>query len=156
MSESSQKAGIEARELIAGALLFLAGGTGAFQALEFDSESRMFPLFVAVLLGLTGVAIVGHAILKPAKTGERGSKFGGVVLAALLIAAWAMAFAGGAGFVLPTFALQASLLWLTGLRRPVYIAIVAALVTALAYLLFVVLLDIPLPPTRLPAALQGF
>jgi hypothetical protein len=41
-------------------------------------------------------------------------------------------------------------------RRPVHIAFIAVLVTALAYMLFVKLLDIPMPASLLPNALQGF
>jgi hypothetical protein len=74
----------------------------------------------------------------------------------MIIAAWAAAFSGGAGFVLPTFLMQVGLLWMAGLRRPAYIAGIAVLVTTLAYLLFVVLLDIPLPQSLLPSVLQGF
>ena len=116
----------------------------------------MFPMVVALLLALTGTAIAIHAVLKPNYDEASQHKFGSVIVAALIVAAWAVAFSGGAGFVLPTFAMQVALIWLTGLRRPVHVVLIAALITALAYLLFVRLLDVPLPPSLLPGVLEGF
>ena len=156
MSDSKQKTKIEVRDVTTGALLFLVGAAAALQARQFDSESQLFPLVIASLLALTGIVIATHSVLKPVALPGLAPKNGSVMLAVIIVAAWAAAFAGGAGFVLPTLAMQASLLWLGGLRRPAYIAGLAMLITALAYLLFVVLLDIPLPPSLLPGALQGF
>ncbi|MGB5735436.1 MAG: tripartite tricarboxylate transporter TctB family protein, partial [Thiohalocapsa sp.] len=70
--------------------------------------------------------------------------------------AWAALFMGGGGFVLPTFIMQAALLRVGGMRRPAAIVAVSTAVTAAAYLLFVALLDIPLPNSLLPDSLQGF
>lgn len=116
----------------------------------------MFPLVIAILLAVTGTAIAIHAVLKPHYDEASQRKFGSVIIAALIVAVWAVAFSSGAGFVLPTFAMQAALIWLTGLRRPIHVFGIAALITALAYLLFVSLLDVPLPPSLLPGALEGF
>lgn len=137
-------------------MLFLAGGAAALHALSFDVDSRMFPLIVAILLATTGAGVVLHSIIKPSHAIMLAGRIRPAVYAATIIAAWAAAFSGGAGFVLPTFLMQVGLLWIAGLRRRAYIAGIAVLVTALAYLLFVVLLDIPLPPSLLPSALQGF
>jgi len=156
LSYSEHKAKIDTREVAAGLLLLVTGGAAALQAYSFDDESRMFPLVVAILLAMTGVAIAIHSIVKPTFREPVIRKISGVVLVALIVAAWAAAFAGGAGFVLPTFAMQVALIWLTGIRRPVYIVGIAALVTALAYLLFVGLLDIPMPQSFLPGVLQGY
>ena len=116
----------------------------------------MFPLIVAMLLAVTGTAIAIHAVLKPNYDEAAQNKFGSVIVAALIVAAWAVAFSSGAGFILPTFAMQAALIWLTGLRGPIQVLGIAALITALAYLLFVTLLDVPLPPSLLPGVLEGF
>lgn len=156
MSNSEHKARIDTREVAAGLLLLITGGAAALQAYTFDDESRMFPLVVAIALAVTGVAIAMHSVLKPTVGEPLNQKLGSVILAALIVAAWAAAFAGGAGFMLPTFAMQVALIWLTGIRRPIYIVGIAALVTALAYLLFVSLLDIPMPPSFMPGVLQGY
>lgn len=137
-------------------LLLVTGVVAAYFAVDFDTESRMFPLVVAILLVVTGAAIAIHSVLKPNDDEASQHKLGSVIVAALIVAAWAVAFSGGAGFVLPTFAMQVALIWLTGLRRPIHVVGIAALITALAYLLFVSLLDVPLPPSLLPGALESF
>ena len=116
----------------------------------------MFPLVVAILVAVTEAAIAIHAALKPNSAETSQHKFSSVILAALIVAAWAVAFSGGAGFILPTFAMQTALIWLTGVRRPFHVVGIAALITTLAYLLFVSLLDVPLPPSLLPGPLEGF
>lgn len=156
MANVNNKTKIDGRDVSAGALLLLTGVVAAYVAVDFDAESRMFPLVVALLLAVTGTAIAIHAVLKPNDDEASQHKFGSVIVAALIVAAWAVAFSGGAGFVLPTFAMQAALIWLTGLRRPIHVVGIAALITALAYLLFVSLLDVPLPPSFLPGVLEGF
>lgn len=134
----------------------MLGLIASFQAFGFDSASRSFPLLVSSLLSAAGLAIALGAVFRPVYTEDLGQKVGGAIFAAAVIAAWALALAGGAGFVLSTFAMQMLLLRITGIRRPIHLFGIAALVTALAFLLFVVLLDIPMPPSRLPATLQGF
>ena len=156
MPGSLRKSDFASSGAIAGALLFIVGGVAAYVALEFDNESRYFPLVVASFLAVTGGAIAAHAIAARKSAGIVARKFGEVGLAVLIVALWAALFAGGGGFVLPTFAMQAGLLYVAGVRRPVYLASMAALVTAFAWLLFVLLLDIPLPPSLLPAVFQGF
>ena len=147
---------VDRRDVSAGALLLVAGAIAARLALGFDAESRMFPLVVALLLAVTGTAIAIHAVLKPGRNAASRHKLGSVIVAVLIVAAWAAAFSAGAGFLLPTFAMQAGLIWLTGLRRPGHVVGIAALITTFAYLLFVSLLDVPLPPSMLPGALEGF
>ena len=139
-----------------GALLTVVGGLASFRALSFDGESRFFPLAVALVLAVTGTAILVHELLTQRAVASSAEKYTAVLLAAAIVTAWAAAFSGGMGFVLPTFVMQASLLWITGVRRPAHIAFIAVLVTALAYMLFVKLLDIPMPASLLPNALQGF
>jgi len=152
----NNKTKIDGRDVAAGALLLVTGVVAAYFAVGFDTESRMFPLVVAILLAVTGTAITIHAVLKPNYDEASKRRFGSVIVAALIVAAWSVAFSDGAGFVLPTFAMQVALIWLTGLRRPVHVVGIAALITALAYLLFVSLLDVPLPPSLLPGALEDF
>lgn len=156
MSSLNYQSKTDRRDVAAGVLLLLTGVVAAYVALGFDAESRMFPLVVSLLLAVTGTAIAIHAVLKPGFDEASQRKFGSVIVAALIVAAWAVAFSAGAGFLLTTFAMQAALIWLTGVRRPGHVVGVAALITALAYLLFVSLLDVPLPPSLLPGTLEGF
>ncbi len=139
-----------------GFLLAVAGGLASLRALSFDGESQSFPMAVAAALAVTGAAILVHSLLTQRAVASSAEKYTAVLLAAVVVAVWAAAFSGGLGFVLPTFFMQASLLWITGLRRPAHIAFTAVLVTVLAYVLFVKLLDIPMPASLLPDALQDF
>lgn len=124
--------------------------------MTFDGESRFFPLAVAVALIFTGIAILVRALLKHQGAAAIKIKYRSVLLAVVIIAVWAAAFSGGLGFILPTFCMQALLLWVTGQRRFTHIAFIAAGVTALAYGLFVILLDVPMPASILPDVLQGY
>jgi hypothetical protein len=147
---------IHKRDTIAGVLLFLIGLLASLQALGFDAASRMFPLSIAGLLAASGLGIAIGSLRRPAHPEDPAQPMAGVILAALIIAAWALALAHGGGFLIPTFIMQVLLLRVTGIRRPAYLVGIALLVATFAYLLFVVLLEIPLPPSRLPAVLPGF
>jgi len=147
---------IQKRDTIAGVLLFLIGLLASLQALEFDAASRMFPLSVAGLLAASGLGIAVGSLCRPAHPEGPAQTMTGVILAALIIAAWALALSHGGGFLIPTFVMQVLLLRVSGIRRPAYRVGIAVLVATFAYLLFVVLLKIPLPPSRLSAVLQGF
>lgn len=156
MSNSESKTTVDVRGITAGLLLAISAGVAAFHALSFDADSRMFPLTVATLLAMTGAGIILKAAFSQSVGFVVTASIRPAVVAAAIIAVWAAAFSAGAGFVLPTFLMQAALLYLAGLRRPTYIAGTALLVTVIAYLLFVALLDIPLPPSRLPPVFQDF
>jgi len=142
-------------DVIAGVLLSLAGLSAALLALEFDRVSRVYPLTVAVLLCATGIGIVVNQVLRSDAGVSVDRHLSRIFLAAVVTALWAAALLGGGGFVIPTLLMQMSLLALSGLRRPIYIALIAALVTTIAYAFFVVLLDVPLPPALWFGALAG-
>ena len=132
------------------------GAVAAFQAGSFDTASRMFPLIMSIALAAIGLVIVVRSFL--IRSGEKSSSANlrHVVIAVMIVSAWLTMFSGGLGFVLPTFLMQVAFLWLGGLRSPIRVVSIAALVTVLAYLSFVGLLDLPMPPSELPDALQGF
>jgi len=156
LPDSNYKAKFDFRSAVTGLLLTLIGSLAAYRALSFDGESQFFPLAVAAALAVTGAAILVYSFFIQKAEILFAEKYTAVLLAAAIVAAWAAAFSGGMGFVLPTFVMQVSLLWVTGLRRPTHIVFTAVLVTTLAYVLFVKLLDIPMPISLLPDALQGF
>jgi len=131
-------------------------GYASYQATGFDGESRFFPIVVAIALTLTGVTLLARAMFVHRAAADTKFNYTSVCIAAIVIAVWAAAFSSGLGFVLPTFFMQALLLWVTGQRRPIRIFLIAASVTALAYGLFVVLLDVPMPASILPDAMQGY
>lgn len=155
MTEQNGRPAVSYRDLAAGAVMFMVGAAAGYQALGFDDVSRLFPAVTAALLAAAGLAIVVHAVMRPGEQRQEPG-IGASLLACLAIAAWAIAFSTGAGFSVPTFLLQLALLRLAGVRNKLTLLVSAAIVTALAYLLFVALLDVPLPPSWLPAPLQGF
>ena len=159
MSKPPSRRALNSGELLTGALLLVLGVAAALEARGFDEASRTFPLITAALLAIAGCGIAGHGLVRAAGSAGSGHAAGSginVFVAVIILVLWALAFVGGAGFVLPTLLMQAVLLGSCGIRRPGMVAGFSIAITTLAYLLFVVLLDIPLPDSRLPAALQGF
>ena len=140
-----------------GGVIALAGLLALLLALDFDVASRAFPAVISALLALAGFAVVGMAVAKPREMATDLHGIGSAGLACLAAGEEHRAqAAGGAGFIVPTFLLQIALLLLTGVRRRGYLLAVAAFVTGLAYLGFIVLLDVPLPPSRLPGIFAEF
>ena len=155
MTDSSASSPAARGGLVAGPLLLVIGIAAAWMASGFDAESRAFPFALGTLLGLAGGGILLQALL----ASRRAMRFDGqaqVAAAVLFLALWALAFNAGLGFVVPTFLLQAGLLWIGGIRRPPRLLALAVSITLVAWGLFVGLLDIPLPPSLLPDALQRF
>ena len=156
MPEPEKKRAVSRNDVITGWILVAVGLLAVIQALDFDSASRMFPAATSGLLAIVGLAIAILAVIRPGKTARVAHGAAAAALACVVIAFWAIALSWGAGFVIPTFIMQVFLLRLTGLRRMPALIGIAALVTTFAYLMFVVLLDVPLPSSRLPAMLQEF
>ena len=144
-------------DAIAGSLLSIIGLAAAWRAGGFDAESRPFPFVVAVLICLAGIGMLATAeTAGKTRRIRHGESRGPVALAVLAAGAWILAMSYGTGFLLPTFALQLALLWITGIRGRIALPATAAAIAALAYVLFVVVLEIPMPPSRLPGPLQDF
>ncbi len=156
MSGSRNGRSVNADDIVTGIVLAVAGSAALIGALGFDPESRMFPALAAALLAAAGIATIGLGVLRPGEHRRIAHSMGLVAMACMAIAAWAGAFSAGLGFTGPTFLLQISLLLLAGERRPLPLLAVATVVTALAWLVFVFVLDIPLPTSVLPSYLEGF
>ena len=154
MPEVGNKRSFASRDALTGASIALVGLVALVLALDFDADSRMFPAVAAGLLAAVGIVATVLAIVKPSEAPlGTDAHLGYAALAVVAIALWALAFGWGAGFLVPTFLLQVVLLRLAGVERPLYLLGVAAVVTGLAALAFIVLLDVPLPPSRLPGFL---
>lgn len=138
-----------------GLILICVGGFALYKATGFDASSRVFPAVVSGLLALSGLALLLrclHAgLARPLPTRELSA----IVLCVVLMGGWAAALGAGVGFAVATFALQAGLLWLSGQRDPVRLVLFAALVTAVTYLLFVMVLDVRLPRSYLSFIAPG-
>ena len=137
-------------DLWIGAVLTGIGVWAFWEATGFDDRSRTYPMIVA---GLLAVSSASMACLSFVRTQDQLA-LAGPLRAALpaggVIAAWAAALSFGLGFLLPTLLMQIALLWLGGIRGAIRILVYAVLITAAAYGLFVVGLEVPLPRSRVP------
>lgn len=155
--EAPAASGSAARDvdLWIGLLLILVGGAAFREATGFDAASRTFPLVVSGLLTLSGLGLVLRCLRSGPNRPLPGREIGAVGLCATLLVLWVLALGAGLGFALSTFVLQAGLLWLSGQRNPLRVALLAALITAAAYLLFVMVLDVRLPRSFLSFLAPG-
>ena len=117
MPEPEKKRSVSRNDVITGGILVAVGLLATIQALDFDSTSRMFPAVTSGLLAIVGFAILILAVTRPDKTARVAHGMATAALACVVIAFWAIALSGGAGFVIPTIVMQVLLLRLTGLRR---------------------------------------
>lgn len=156
MIEEIRNRPVSVRDLITGTVMIVVGLVAYFEALSFDEASRLFPAVTAGLLVATGLGVAFHAFFKPASHERRLHAIRTPLLAALVIAAWAVAITRGGGFIFPTFLMQLALFLIAGIRNWKMLLSIAALIAALAYLLFVVLLDVPIPASRFSTVLLGF
>lgn len=156
-SETPTPAGSAARDadFWIGLILAVVGALALHLALGFDAASRPFPVAVSALLTLSGLGLFLRCLRGGRRRPLPGREIGVVALCALLLALWALALGAGLGFALSTFVLQAALLWLSGQRRPLRLLPLAALITAVTYLLFVVLLEVRLPRSFLSFLAPG-
>lgn len=137
-------------DLLIGAVLTGIGVWALWEATGFDDRSRTYPMIVAGLLAVSSASMACLSFVR----NQQQLALAGPLLAALpaggVIAAWAAALSFGLGFLLPTLLMQIALLWLGGIRGAIRILAYAVLITAAAYGLFVVGLDVPLPRSRVP------
>ena len=133
-----------------GAVVCGVGLWAAWQAGDFDENSRTYPIILAGLLAAVGVGVSVMGFLKTSPPIAMAAAMGVALPGGVVIAAWAAALGFGLGFLLPTLAMQVALLWLGGVQSGLRIFSYAVLITAVAYGLFGVALDVPLPDSRVP------
>ena len=133
-----------------GAVVCGVGLWAAWQAGDFDENSRTYPIILAGLLAALGICVSVMGFLKTAPPIAMAAAMGVALPGGVVIAAWAAALGVGLGFLLPTLVMQVALLWLGGVRGGLRILSYAVLITAVAYGLFGVALDVPLPDSRVP------
>jgi hypothetical protein len=149
------KAAFSQADLWVGSLLFLGGLWACFEASGFDLRSRTYPIVLAVLLSVAGLAIACSAILSRQAPPTMLAPFSMVLGAAFIFGFWAFALRMGAGFALPTFAMQVALLRMSGIQRWSHVLFYALVITAIAYVLFALLLGIRFPSSFLSHISRG-
>jgi len=149
------KAAFSKTDLWVGSLLFLGGLWASFEASGFDLRSRTYPIVLAALLSVAGLAVACNAILSRQAPPTMPAPFSVVLGAAFTFGIWAFALRMGAGFALPTFVMQVALLRLSGVQRWPHVLFHAVLITAIAYVLFAFLLGIRFPGSFLSHISRG-
>jgi hypothetical protein len=144
-SDISRPSALARSDLWVGAALFVIGLYACWEASGFDDDSRSYPMILGGLLAAAGLAVALTGLLKADKALCLAGPLRVALPAAVVVALWATALGAGGGFVLPTLLMQIALLWLGGVRGPLRIAVYSALITAAAYTLFALVLDVRLP-----------
>ncbi|WP_180898172.1 tripartite tricarboxylate transporter TctB family protein [Martelella soudanensis] len=143
-------------ELWTGAVLTAFGAGAAWLATGFDATSRPFPLTVALLLSVCGLAIFLRALFSRKHQALPFHDFGIVALGALLIVGWALALKAGAGFLIATTVFLFGIFWLAGLRQTGRVIILSVLIALTNYAIFALLLNVRLPASFLSFIAPGF
>ena len=149
-SDSSRHSPLTRHDLWVGAVLCLVGLYACWEASGFDDRSRSYPMMLGALLAAAGLAVAAIGLLKEAKSVALIGPLRVALPAAVVVALWVTALGAGGGFLLPTLMMQGALLWLGGVRGPLRIALYAVLITAAAYTLFALVLDVRLPAPAVP------
>ncbi len=109
----------------------------------------LIPFAIAALLGLMSIYLCLRGVVQVARGYEEKAAFKGVgwrkALLVLIILAAYGAFLNFLGFPFATFIFMMSLLWIAG-RQTLRLSLTVSILTVgCAYVLFIVLFDLPLP-----------
>lgn len=142
-------------DVATGAVLTLFGAGAGWMATGFDPTSRNFPLIVSGVLLLCGVAILLRALTVAGTRPLPLQDFGLIGLATGAVILWGLALSARAGFALSTFGLVLAMLWLSGMRQLGRGSVLSALISAVLFVIFVLLLNVHLPPSVLSFIAPG-
>jgi hypothetical protein len=133
-----------------GIVIAASGGVAAYMASGFDAISRTYPLSLGVLLVALGLSLIVKGLRPSAGHVSFTAAVQVGVPAAVILVLWIYALSSGLGYLAPTFVMQAAFLALCGVRSPLRMAIIAALVTGVSYAVFAGALSVRLPETLAP------
>ncbi|WP_323035511.1 tripartite tricarboxylate transporter TctB family protein [Pararhodobacter sp.] len=133
-----------------GVSLMAIGGYGAWLASGFDALSRTYPIALSVSLIVLGALLVAKGARQRLETVPFKISGQAALFATLTLAAWIIALTSGLGYLLPTFVMQLVFLLLCGVSGYRKIILIAATITAVSYLAFIVGLGVRLPATLMP------
>ncbi|QYX57595.1 tripartite tricarboxylate transporter TctB family protein [Roseovarius sp. SCSIO 43702] len=133
-----------------GLALVLTGGIAAWLASGFDAYSRTYPLVLGCLLAILGAVLILRVVIGTTTHVSFATPAQVTGAASATILLWIAALTQGLGYLLPTFLMQCAFLWLCGVRAPVKLVLIAALVAGISYLAFIEGLGVRLPRTLAP------
>mgnify|MGYP000038252415 FL=1 len=158
---TSVKSGTATRRILSdvyvwtGVILFAFAAGAACLAMSFDPTSRTFPLVVSIIMMIAGGGIFLQALSSHEHRPLPLHEFGTIGLAVIAIVLWGLGLAFGLGFLLSTIALMMAMLWLSGLRTPLRALVISSVIAAVAYGLFVMVLNVHLPSSFLSFIAPG-
>jgi len=128
-----------------GLVLLALGLTAAWLAYDFDDASRPYPLALSIIMVILGLIIIARVFLVKTKHASFTLPSKVVASAGTIIFLWILAITHGLGYIIPTFLMQLAFLLVCGFRSINKAAIVAALISGVSYMIFIVALGVRLP-----------
>ena len=132
-------------DLWAGLAVLAVGVAAALMAFGFDARSRSYPLTLGIVMASLGLVLCARVAMGTGAHRTLAEPLKVALIGGAIIGGWIVMVSIGLGFLLPTLLLQVAFMLVCGLRAPVIIAGTALGVTAAAYILFILLLDVRLP-----------
>lgn len=126
------------------------GGYAAWLASGFDALSRTYPVVLSVSLIALGALLIAQGARRRLETVSFMVSGHAALVATLTLVAWIVALTAGLGYLLPTFAMQLVFMLLCGVRGLRKSTLIAAAITGISYLAFIVGLGVRLPTTITP------
>ncbi|WP_417601811.1 tripartite tricarboxylate transporter TctB family protein [Pararhodobacter oceanensis] len=133
-----------------GLALVILGGIAAWMASGFDAMSRNYPIALSSAVIVLGALLVAKSRRPKAEIANFAIAGPVALIASLTLIAWIVALTYGLGYILPTFVMQAVFMTVCGVRGFGKVALIAAIITGVSYLAFIVGLGVRLPTTIAP------
>lgn len=128
-----------------GLVLLALGLTAAWLANDFDDASRPYPLALSIIMAILGIIIIARVFLDKGKHTSFALPSKVAASAGTIIILWILAITNGFGYLIPTFLMELAFLLVCGFRRLDRAAIVAALISGVSYMVFIIGLGVRLP-----------
>jgi len=140
-------------------VLFAAGLWAWLQSRTFDDLSRAYPqalsagiIALAVILFIEAVQDRRHDTAALKSLGQQ--MIGGMLILGLFML-WALLLATDIGYLLSSFLIVTTTLWLLGMRRFGHVVLTSSGIVVTVFILFQLILDVPLPLQRGVQSLLG-
>ena len=139
-----------------GQFLIVVGLFSWIMANSFDARSQAVPLIISRLLVAVGFIIIIRAVTRCPSKKVDFHNLKTIIPIVLIITSWGVALSLGAGFVIPTFIMQCTILWIAGICNLRRLIPYAFSITAGGYVLFALILNIRFPSSIFSYIAPGF
>jgi len=128
-----------------GLILFVFGLAAAWLANDFDDQSRSYPFALSIIMASFGFIIFIRVFFKKEKSISFVLPSKVTASAGAIIILWILAITHGFGYLIPTFLMELAFLFVCGFNRSIKAILVAAFISGISYLIFIVSLEVRLP-----------